>query len=43
MPWWESGIFGFLHALGFCGILVMMTWIVDSYSCAEDYCDGAVI
>jgi hypothetical protein len=22
---WESGIFGFLRALGFCGILAMMT------------------
>jgi hypothetical protein len=42
MPWWESWTFGFLHALGFCGVLAMMTLIVGYYSGAEDCCDGVV-
>jgi hypothetical protein len=33
----------FLHALGFCGILAMLTQIIGYNSCAEDCCDGMVI
>jgi hypothetical protein len=43
MLWWESWIFGFLHASDFYVILVMVFSIVDYRFCAEDYCDGEVI
>jgi hypothetical protein len=38
----EIEIFGFLHVLGSCGVLVMAIEIVDYCFCAEDYCDGEV-
>jgi hypothetical protein len=41
--WWESWIFGFLHALGFSVALVMVFYIVGYRFCAEDYHDGVVI
>jgi hypothetical protein len=42
MLWWESWIFGFLHASGFYVALAMVFSIVDYYSYAEDCCDGVV-
>jgi hypothetical protein len=43
MLWWEFWIFGFLHALDFCVIFVMVFWIINYSFCVEDYCDGMVI
>jgi hypothetical protein len=40
---WETWIFRFLHALGYCCVLVTVTWIVDSCFYGKDYCDGVVI
>jgi hypothetical protein len=42
MLWWESWIFGFLHALGFYVTLAMVYSIVDYHSYADDCCDGVV-
>jgi hypothetical protein len=38
----ETYIFGFLHVVGYCNVLVMLTWIVNFSFYVEDYCDGVV-